>query len=159
MPVAMPDVENRPQREGDAMTINWQWALLAIGLLWGVQIVGTVLQMSHYRRVLGAVTTRWQDGFVGTGAAPARFGRGIIAILVADNDLRVREAFVMQGRTVFAKFRRLPDLDGRTLAELRNGDAFRRDHARYMQAFAGCVAQIEKAAGATPAVPAGAQFA
>ena len=139
--------------------ISWQWALLAIGLLWGVQIFGTALQMRHYRKVLGAVTTQWNDGFVGTGAAPARFGRGVIAILVADADLQVREAFVMQGRTVFAKFRRLPDLAGHTLAELRRGDVFRRDHARYAQAFAGCIAQIEKAAGAPPAAPAGAQFA
>ena len=141
------------------MTITWQWALLAIGLLWGVQAIGTALQMRHYRAVLSSVTTRWTDGFVGTGAAPARFNRGVIAILVADRDLCVREAFVMQGRTVFAKFRRLPDLAGHTLDEMRRGDLLRGEYARYAKAFAGCVAQIEHAAGTQPAAPSGAQFA
>ena len=141
------------------MTISWQWALLAIGLLWGVQVIGTALQMRHYRAVLASVTTRWSDGFVGTGAARARFGRGVIAILVADRDLTVREAFVMQGRTVFAKFRRLPDLVGHSVAEVRQGDIFRDGGARYAEAFAGCVAQIERAAGPQAAAPSGAQFA
>ncbi len=128
------------------MSVTWQWGLLAFGLLWALQVAGTAFQMRHYRKVLGAVTGRWNDGYVGTGAARGRFGRGVIAIVVTDQQRQVREAFVMQGRTVFAKFRRLPELTGRSLDEIRQGLAARRDGRRLAEAFAGCVAQIERAA-------------
>ncbi len=128
------------------MTFNWQYGLLILGLLWGLQVVGTMLQMRHYRTVLNGVTARWRDGYVGTGAAYASLGRGVIAILVTDCDQRVREALVMQGRTVFAKFRRLPELDGCSLEQVRDGMPFKGGNAKLAKAFAGCVGQIEGAA-------------
>ena len=128
------------------MTFNWQYGLLILGVLWGLQVVGTILQMRHYRTVLHGVTARWRDGYVGTGAAHASLGRGVIAILVTDGDQHVREALVMQGRTVFAKFRRLPELDGCSLAQVREGVPFKGGNVRLAKAFAGCVGQIEGAA-------------
>ena len=129
------------------MSLYWQYGMLILGVLWGIQVLGTMLQMRHYRSVLNEVTTRWRDGYVGTGAAHASLGRGAIAILATDRDKCVREAFVMQGRTVFAKFRRLPDLVGRSLDEVRQGNGLSHNNARLVQAFAGCVGQIETAAG------------
>jgi len=102
----------------------WQSALLVLGVLWALQSLGTYLQMRHYRRVLGDITTRWADGYVGVGVAKASFGRGVIAMLVVGADDLVREALVMEGRSVFAKFVPLPDLTGMPAAELRVGTPF-----------------------------------
>lgn len=128
------------------MQSGWQYLLLAFAVLWGLQIAGTALQMRHLRRVLASLTERWNDGFIGTGAARARFGRGVIAILVTDRDGTVRESLVMQGRTVFAKFRAYPPLAGRSIADIKSGDVFRGKGANLATAFANCVAQIERVA-------------
>ena len=80
--------------------MSWGTGLLLFGLCWPLQIAGTMLQMRHYRRVLDRLSTQWSDGYVGTGSARARFGRGAITILVVSPSGAVRQALVMQGRTV-----------------------------------------------------------
>jgi glucitol operon activator protein len=88
--------------EEEKMAI-WQWALLALALLWGVQSLGVWFQMRHYSDVLKGVTSRYSDGFVGAGHVRGRFGKGVIVMIVVDRDLKVRRFLEMSGRTVFAK--------------------------------------------------------
>ena len=121
----------------------WQVGLLAFAVLWGLQIAGTAFQMKHYWLTLKAITDRWADGFVGSGNARARFGAGAIAIVVAAPDLSVRQVLLMRGRTVFAKFRPEPALQGVALAELRDGSALSLDQARVAGAIKAAVAQID----------------
>lgn len=99
---------------------SWFWVLLAVVVLWGLQIVGTHVQMSHYRGVLGGITREGGKGYVGAGNARARFGKGAILILVSGEDGVVKRALRMRGMTVFARFREAPDLVGLTLEELRD---------------------------------------
>ena len=94
----------------------------AFGVLWFVQIVGTALQMRHYRRVLAEITSTWQDGFVGVGNARAKLGKGVIMILVASPDGSIRQALAMRGRTVFATFKPVPELQNKNLHDLRMGN-------------------------------------
>ncbi len=101
---------------------TWVWVLLGLGVLWALQIVGTHIQMSHYRSVLGGITREGGKGYVGAGNAKARFGKGVILILVADEDGVVRRALRMRGATVFARFEEAPGLVGLSLDELRDAD-------------------------------------
>jgi len=135
----------------------WQSALLVLGVLWALQSVGTYLQMRHYRRVLGDITTRWADGYVGVGVAKANFGRGVIAILVVGADERVREALVMEGRSVFAKFVSLPELAGVPAAELRAGA--RASSANRTAAFRQALEQIDRLRASDDEAPASARMA
>ncbi len=100
----------------------WVWVLLVVGALWALQIAGTHVQMSHYRGVLGGITREGGKGWVGAGNAKARFGKGVILILVTDENDVVRRALRMRGMTVFARFREAPELVGMSLDELRDGE-------------------------------------
>ena len=85
--------------------------LLAVGILWLAQIAGTYYQIRHYRKVLSRIT---QEG------GEARFGKGVILILVVGEDERVKRALKMRGATVFARFEEDPDLSGLSIDELRD---------------------------------------
>lgn len=98
---------------------TWVWVLLVVAVVWALQMVGTHVQMSHYRSVLGGITREGGKGFVGAGNAKARFGKGVILILVSDEGGIVTRALRMRGMTVFARFEEAPDLVGLSLEELR----------------------------------------
>ncbi|HEX7390261.1 MAG TPA: transcriptional regulator GutM [Acidiphilium sp.] len=126
------------------MSVTTLIAIFAI--LWILQIAGTAWQMRHYRRVLGEIATRWRDGAIGVGNAKARLGKGMILILVVGTDDRLRAAMIMQGRSVFAKFRPLPALVGKPLDELRDEShigAAPRD-AGFARACARAIEQIDR---------------
>ena len=63
--------------------------------------------------------TRWTDGAMGAAAAPGRFGKGVIALVVTAPDGTIRKVCVMQGRSVFAKLKDRVDFEGRSSAELK----------------------------------------
>jgi glucitol operon activator protein len=59
---------------------------------------------------------------VGVGNAKATFGKGVILILVADENDVVKRALWMRGMTIFARFKEAPDLVGIGLDELQLED-------------------------------------
>jgi glucitol operon activator protein len=122
----------------------WQIALIVFVLAWGLQALGTYVQMRHYRKVMGGIAQQWADGFVGAGNSRATFGKGVILLLVVSSDMVVRRMMVMQGRSVFATFKPIVDCDGQPLDRLREGQVFA-DKAR-AKALAMAVTQIDKAA-------------
>ncbi len=123
----------------------WQIALIALVAAWALQAVGTYFQMRHYRAMMGDVASRWSDGFVGAGNAKSTLGRGVILLLVVGPDRIVRRLAVMQGRSVFAKFRAKPELEGCPLDSLRARSPFGDTGAS--KALAMAIAQIDKAVG------------
>ncbi|HEX4768165.1 MAG TPA: transcriptional regulator GutM [Lichenihabitans sp.] len=126
----------------------WQIALIAVLAAWCLQGLGTYIQMRHYTAVMGEVTRLWADGFVGAGNARATLGRGVILLLVVSPDRIVRRLMVMQGRSVFARFARVPDVEGRAFDGLDAASSFS-DEAR-RKALSIAVQQIEKAAARGP---------
>jgi len=98
------------------------YLILALALVWILQIIGTYFQMRHYREVLGGITRDSNEGYAGVGNAKARFGKGVILILVVDRNDTVIRALRMRGMTVFARFQEAPDLVGMKLDELRGGE-------------------------------------
>jgi glucitol operon activator protein len=97
----------------------WSLLLLTLAVLWLLQILGTWYQMRHYREVLGGITREGSKGYVGVGNARARFGKGVILILVVDEGGKVTKALRMRGRSVFARFNEAPELVGLNVDDLR----------------------------------------
>jgi glucitol operon activator protein len=124
----------------------WEKALIALAVLWALQAVGTWVQMRHYRRVMAEIAASWPDGLLGASAVRGYFGKGVIAIVVATRDEIVRQVFVMEGRSVFAKFRECHEDEGLTLTALAAADPGR----NRAKALAGAVAQIRRAAASPP---------
>ncbi|MDX7952098.1 transcriptional regulator GutM [Lichenihabitans sp. Uapishka_5] len=123
----------------------WQIALLALVGAWALQALGTYAQMRHFSATMGEVSRHWPDGFVGAGNGKATFGAGLILLLVVSPDRVVRRALVMRGRTVFARFARLPNLEGKPLGTLPAEPDFRDKVS--IGALTKATEQIEKAAG------------
>ena len=95
------------------------YLILALAIVWILQIIGTYFQMQHYRRVLGRITDEGGEGYVGVGNAKATFGKGVILILVSGEEGVINEALRMRGMTILARFKEAPDLVGMRLEELR----------------------------------------
>lgn len=101
----------------------WQWALLLLAAVWGLQSLGVWLQMRHYSDVLKGITDKYNDGFVGAGNYRGRFKKGTIALVVVTPDLVVRRLLTMTGRSVFTKFKRHEQFEGVPLDEIRTNPA------------------------------------
>lgn len=101
----------------------WQWGLLALFGVWALQSLGVWLQMRHYTDVFKGVTNQFNDGFVGAGNFRGRFSKGTIAVIVVTPDLVVQRLLIMSGRTVFTKFRRHEEFEGKPLDVLRSNPA------------------------------------
>ncbi|MBE9604296.1 transcriptional regulator [Acetobacteraceae bacterium H6797] len=101
---------------------GWQFGLLLLGALWALQSLGTWLQMRHYTRIMGGILRDEPSGFVGTGAARGTIAKGVVAIVVSGPDekgeQRTRRVLLMEGRSMLARFRPAPELEGLTLEEL-----------------------------------------
>jgi glucitol operon activator protein len=122
----------------------WEKGLILLAVLWALQAVGTWVQMRHYRTVMGSIARSWPDGHLGASAVRGYLGKGVIAIVVATPDDVVRQVFVMEGRSVFAKFRECPEDRGLTLAALATAEGKAKQKSR-QKAMAGAIAQIRNA--------------
>jgi len=118
--------------------------ILLLAFLWLLQMVGTFFQMRHYREVLGGITRAGGRGYVGVGNAKARFGKGVLLILVAGEDDIVRKVLRMRGMTVFARFQEAPDLLGLSLEELRDEEREGPYEKATMQATRRAIEQIDR---------------
>ncbi len=121
----------------------WQIALILLVAAWAVQSAGVWLQMRHYQKKFTELRSRWTDGAMGAGAAPGRFGKGVIALVVTAPDGTVRKVCVMQGRSVFAKLKDRVDLEGISAAELKRRATAGEFGAGAGLAIAKAVEQIE----------------
>ena len=122
----------------------WQIALIVLVAAWALQSFGTYVQMRHYSAVMGEVSATFSDGYLGAGNARSRLGAGVILLLVVGPDRIVRRLMIMRGRSVFARFARVPDVEGTTLDGLDRAALFA-DKA-HRGALSVALLQIEKAA-------------
>src|ERR1700760_323102 len=101
-PWARPSIHPTPREKTMQFT---QHAMALLALFWALQVAGSWVQWTHYRKALRQATARWGDGYLGMGKARPRIGFGVLALLEVDPRLNVRSLQVMTGATVFARFR------------------------------------------------------
>ena len=99
-----------------------------------LQILGARLQVRQYQ---AAVRRLRQRGNVGIGGRKGRFGPGCIVLLACSGTIVGAE--VMQGMTIFSRFRPVPDLYGQSVYNLKEEyeslpDKRRRHYKGYEQA-------------------------
>jgi glucitol operon activator protein len=86
--------------------------------MWMLQILFTVWQANHYRRQLHLMGKQ-ESGYLGVGVHRRRFGPGAVVILVTDPEGRVTNCKMMAGMSVWARFRKVPELIGKRLEDCR----------------------------------------
>lgn len=124
----------------------WQWGLLLLVFVWGLQSLGVWLQMRHYAGVFKGITEKYENGFVGAGNFRGRFAKGTIVLIVVTPDLVVRRLMAMSGRSVFAKFRRHEEFEGVALDKLRSDPAiFGEGETGVAEAVKRAIEQIDRA--------------
>ena len=101
-----------------------------------LQILGARLQVRQYQ---AAVRRLRQRGNGGIGGRKGRFGPGCIVLLACSGDGTIVGAEVMQGMTIFSRFRPVPDLYGQSVYNLKEEyeslpDKRRRHYKGYEQA-------------------------
>lgn len=96
-----------------------RFGLLALAVMWALQLVAAWSQMRYYRNVVRQTAQDWHCGFLGVGTSRSRIGPGAVAIVVIDDDSTVRQVLSMSGLSVFARFRALPDFGGGSTGEFR----------------------------------------
>ncbi|MCT7374517.1 transcriptional regulator GutM [Chelativorans salis] len=127
----------------------WQWAILALAAVWALQSFGVWLQMRHYTDVMKGISNKYSEGYIGAGNAKGRLGKGVIVLVVVDEALRVERFLQMSGRSVFAKFARVPEYEGLPLDALRDASGpLGRAETGVAVATARAIEQIDRARGA-----------
>lgn len=105
---------------------GWQLALALLALAWTLQCFGTVIQVRRYRDAFRDISGSADDGWLGVGKGGGALRGGAIAMIAVAPDGRVRRATSLQGRTVFARARRLAEIEGMSIPALRSDAEARR---------------------------------
>lgn len=81
-----------------------------------IQATGTYVQVRQYKK---AVRRLHKKGNVGIGSRRSKLKNNIV-IIACDNEGTIVDAELMEGLTVFTKFRRIPDIIGKNVFLLRD---------------------------------------
>ncbi len=95
------------------------WLVLIAAIMWVSQ---TVLGLLQFRKFSRHVKELRSIGRVAIGKAKGRFLAGAIVLFCIDGDCNILRGEIMQGRTVFAGFRRVDRWDGCNLLKLTEAD-------------------------------------
>ena len=114
------------------------WGIFGIlGFLTIFQLLGMRLQVKAYR---DAVHRLHKLGNLGIGSMRGRFGPGHLVIIVCDGAGKIIDGEIMEGMTIFSRFKKLTGIVGKTIYELKDEylalpEKLRKRHKGYIQAL------------------------
>ena len=114
------------------------WGIFGIlGFLTIFQLLGMRLQVKAYR---DAVHRLHKLGNLGIGSMRGRFGPGHLVIIVCDGAGKIVDGEIMEGMTIFSRFKKLTGIVGKTIYELKDEylalpEKLRKRHKGYIQAL------------------------
>jgi glucitol operon activator protein len=97
----------------------WGWFIAIFIGMWLIQFLLTKVQMNNYQATLKKLSNR-PSGFLGVGIQKQKIGIGVIVILVTDEIGKIVESEVMQGVTVFSRFKLFTKFNGLTLEQCKS---------------------------------------
>ncbi|VBB07340.1 glucitol operon activator [Lucifera butyrica] len=100
--------------------------LLALFAAYVIQSLMAYLQMAHFKKIVRELRAK---GIVGIGAKKRKLMAGNIVILVSDQSGDIVEAWTMRGVSVFARFKKIENIRGLSLHELRKQTLNEKDPA------------------------------
>ncbi len=93
------------------------WTIFGIlAALTVMQFIGMRLQVRAYRQT---VQRLHRLGNLGIGSMRGRFGPGHLVIIACDGVGRILDGEIMEGMTIFSRFRKIPGIAGRTIYDLK----------------------------------------
>ena len=88
--------------------------IILIILVWALQCIFTLFQLKYFNREY--INLR-KKGFVLIGKQRSRISRGCVILLLITREGDILDSRVMNGYTVFTKFRALPSVKNRNIME------------------------------------------
>lgn len=96
---------------------TWGWFIAIFIGMWLIQFLLTKLQMKNYQTTIRRMSKR-PSGYLGVGIQKQKIGIGVIAIVVTNEDGTIEECEVMQGVTVFTRFKPFTAYEGMHMNKL-----------------------------------------
>lgn len=119
---------------------TWLFIGVLFVILWGLQFLLTHFQMKNYYSTIQKMSRRGA-GYLGVGVSKRRFGKGVVLVLVSDENDVIVDAKKMSGVTVFSRFEEYSEVIGENVSSLL---AFNSDE-QTQQALCKAVEKIETA--------------
>ena len=95
-----------------------QSALTLLFVFWVLQTAGAWVQWRHYQQSVAGTRENWKQGYLGVGKSRRKFGFGAVAIVVVSPELRIKKVQVMNGMSIFARFKDISSYEGLSLDAL-----------------------------------------
>ena len=96
---------------------TWVFIAILFAVLWGLQFLLAHFQVKNYYRTIREMSLR-ESGYLGVGKSKKRFGKGVVVVLVSDENDIVVDAKKMEGVTVFSRFDEFSDVVDEKLSNL-----------------------------------------
>ena len=127
--------------------MNVQVVLLILFLLMVMQVLGTSLQVKEYRKTVHKLH---ELGILGIGSFRRRFGPGNIVIIACDSEGMITGGRIMQGMTIFTRFRDLEGIVGKSIYQLKSEYLIlQQKNKNYYKGHLQALEALEKRLGAT----------
>ncbi len=97
---------------------TWGWFIAIFIGMWLIQFLLTKLQMKNYQTTIRRMSKR-PSGYLGVGIQKQKIGIGVIAIVVTNENGTIEECEVMQGVTVFTRFKPFTAYEGMHINKLK----------------------------------------
>lgn len=121
-----------------------QSALTLLFVFWVLQTAGAWIQWRHYQKSVAGNRLNWMRGYLGVGKSRRKFGFGAVAMVVASPDLRVEKVQVMNGMSIFARFKDMPAYEGMSLETLASSVPFQEANEQVGKAIQDAIRRIEE---------------
>lgn len=89
--------------------------------VFALQSILSFIQIRYYQRYMHKITQQYSNSnnyYLYSSMERKRFGSSAIAVIVVDQNNIVRECHVLQGKSIFAKFKILPQFYEQSLSQI-----------------------------------------
>ncbi|QWQ38942.1 transcriptional regulator GutM [Gemella sp. zg-570] len=93
--------------------------LIAIVIVYVINIFLSFKQMKKYKEKTARLKKEYPTSYISTGKNQKILKQGSIAILVISKTGKIEYGELMKGRTVFAKFKKIENIDGLFIKEAK----------------------------------------
>lgn len=121
-----------------------QSALTLLFVFWVLQTAGAWIQWRHYQKSVAGNRLNWTQGYLGVGKSRRKFGFGAVAMVVASPGLRVEKVQVMNGMSIFARFKDRPVYEGMSLETLASSLPVQEANEQVGKAIQDAIRRIEE---------------
>lgn len=105
-----------------------------------LQILLRWKQVKYYNEKVNEIYHRYSSGYMGIGLDKGRFhGRDIVIIIIDENNY-IKEAQILSGSSVFAKFKTMEDLVGAYLNTILD----KKSYLKYSKSIDNAIEQINR---------------